>query len=100
MPVTKAADSEARNTAPPSSSGLPKRFIGAQQEFLTARSPIQEFFVECRAEDGGNKRVDAHAIGSLLDREAFGQRATPDLLAAYAATSLVVSFREVKPYST
>src|SRR5262249_28019589 len=45
----------------------------AHKEFLAASSSIKQFFIECRAEDTGYKRIDADAIGSPFDSECFGQ---------------------------
>jgi hypothetical protein len=43
----------------------------AQKEFLAPSGSIKQFFIECRAEDAGYKRVDADAMRSPFDRECF-----------------------------
>src|ERR1700748_61093 len=88
-PVVKLASSDARyTTAPPSSSSLPKRFIGVRSRNSRPRSvpSSRAEFNSVRKTPGAIALTQtpkrAHSTASDLVSEA-----TADLLAEYAATS-------------
>src|SRR5262249_47716621 len=89
VPVTKLAESDARNiAAPDSSSGLPKRFIGVRSKNSAPRGvPSRSFSFNAVRKTPGTIAFTHTPYGAHSIASDFVSDATPALLAEYAAIS-------------